>query len=170
MTTKDAIEKRFKCRGNKLDGYFKKISSTYLHEVVSAMNCLTLKIITLVAAKNLVLCNNDLIKSSVVFSVTSYGRLPGEMVFTVLKDIVGDCLYACMLHLTCLTINYHIPSGRCELVADILYKNNLIQDVGWVSYGHFESERVRYVYSYVVPTDACVLANWNMGSLLRSFY
>ena len=134
------------------------------------MNCLTLKIITFVATKNLILCNNNLIKGSIVFSVTSYGRLPGEMLFTVLKDIVGDCLYACMQHSTCLTINYHTPSGRCELVADILYKNNLIQDVGWVSYGHFESERVRYVYSYVVPTDHCTLANWNRGSLLHSFF
>ena len=114
------------------------------------MNGLNLKIITLLTVKTLVLCDNDLIKASVVFSITSYGRLPGAMLLVVSKDIVGDCLYACMQHSTCLTVNYHAPSRRCELVADLLHKNELIQDVGWVSYGHFESELVRYIYSYVL--------------------
>ena len=136
-----------------------KISLVFLYYLVNAMNCLTLRIITLVTAKNLVLCNNYLTKGSIVFSVTSHGKLPGELLFTVSKDIIEDCLYACMQHLTCLTVNYHTPSARCELVADILFKNNLIQDVWWVSYGHFESELVRYVFNYVVPADDCTLAN-----------
>ena len=106
-----------------------KISLVFLYYLVNAMNCLTLRIITLVTAKSLVLCNNYLTKGSIVFSVTSHGKLPGELLFTVSKDITEDCLYACMQHLTCLTVNYHTPSARCELVADILFKNNLIQDV-----------------------------------------
>ena len=140
-----------------------KISLVFLYYLVNAMNCLTLRIITLVTAKNLVLCNlcnNYLTKGSIVFSITTHGKLPGELLFTVSKDIVEDCLYACTQHLTCLTINYHTPSARCELVADILFKNNLIQDVWWVSYGHFESELVRYVFNYVAPADDdCTLAN-----------
>ena len=117
------------------------------------MNGLNLKIITLLTVKAVVLCDNDLIKASVVFSITSYGRLPGALLLVVSKDIVGDCLYACMQHSTCLTVNYHTPSRRCELVADLLYKNELIHDDGWVSYGHFESELVRYIYSYVHVAD-----------------
>ena len=128
------------------------------------MNCLNLMIITLLTIKTVVLCDNDLIKASVVFSVTSYGRLPGALLLVVSKDIVGDCLYACMQHSTCLTVNYHIPSRRCELVADLLCKNELIQDVGWVSYGHFESELVRYVYSYVHFAAEHFSVNWNMNT------
>ena len=108
------------------------------------MNCLNLKIISLFTLKALVFCDNELIKASVVFSVTSYGRLPGALLLVVSKDFVGDCLYACMQHSTCLTVNYHTPSRRCELVADLLYKNELIQDVGWLSYGHFESELISF--------------------------
>ena len=89
-----------------------KISLVFLYYLVNAMNCLTLRIITLVTAKNLVLCNlcnNYLTKGSIVFSITTHGKLPGELLFTVSKDIVEDCLYACTQHLTCLTINYHTP-------------------------------------------------------------
>ena len=59
-----------------------------------------------------------------------------------------------MQHLACLTISYHSPSDRCELLADLLYKEKLIQDDEWVSYGHFESQLVRYVYSYVLFFDS----------------
>ena len=117
------------------------------------MDCLILQIITLITAKHVVLCNNDLTEASIVFSVTSYGRLPGELLLSVSKCIIGDCLYACMQHFACLTINYHALSGKCELLADILHKEELIPDVEWVSYGHFESELVRYVYSYVLSVD-----------------
>ena len=107
------------------------------------MYCLILKLITLTTAKYVVLCNSDLTEASIVFSVTSYGRLPGELLLTVSKCIVGDCLYACMQHFACLTINYHSLSGKCELLADILHKEALIPNAEWVSYGHFESELVR---------------------------
>ena len=115
---------------------------------------MTLKIITLITAKTVVICNNDLTEASRVFSVTSYGKLPGELLLALSKDIVEDCLYACMQHLACLTISYHSPTDRCELLADLLYKEKLIQDDEWVSYGHFESQLVRYVYSYVLFFDS----------------
>ena len=118
------------------------------------MYCMTLKIITLITAKTVVICNNDLTEASRVFSVTSYGKLPGELLLALSKDIVEDCLYACMQHLACLTISYHSPTDRCELLADLLYKEKLIQDDEWVSYGHFESQLVRYVYSYVLFFDS----------------
>ena len=126
------------------------------------MNCLTLKIITLITVKSVIICSNDLTENSIVFSVTSYGRLSGELLLSVSKVIVEDCLYACMQHLACLTISYHSSSGTCELLADLLYKENLIQDGGWVSYGHFESEIVRYVYGYVLSFDEYSLAYWNI--------
>ena len=47
------------------------------------MYCLILKLITLTTAKYVVLCNSDLTEASIVFSVTSYGRLPGELLLTV---------------------------------------------------------------------------------------
>ena len=115
---------------------------------------MALKIITLITAKTVVICNNDLTEASRVFSVTSYGKLPGELLLALSKDIVEDCLYACMQHLACLTISYHSPTDRCELLADLLYKEKLIQDDEWVSYGHFESQLVRYVYSYVLFFDS----------------
>ena len=115
---------------------------------------MTLKILILITAKTVVICNNDLTEASRVFSVTSYGKLPGELLLALSKDIVEDCLYACMQHLACLTISYHSPTDRCELLADLLYKEKLIQDDEWVSYGHFESQLVRYVYSYVLFFDS----------------
>ena len=66
------------------------------------MHCLALKIIALITAKTVVICNNDLTETSRVFSVTSYGKLPGELLLSLSKDIVEDCLYACMQHLACL--------------------------------------------------------------------
>ena len=130
------------------------------------MNCLILKIISLITTNSVVLCNNDLTEASIVFSVTSYGRLPAELLLAVSKSILGDCLYACMQHFACLTINYHAPSGKCELLADILHKEELISDVEWVSYGHFESELVRYVYSYALSADEYSLANSGTVKLL----
>ena len=128
------------------------------------MHCLALKIIALITAKTVVICNNDLTETSRVFSVTSYGKLPGELLLSLSQDIVEDCLYACMQHLACLTISYHSPSDRCELLADLLYKEKLIQDDEWVSYGHFESELVRYVYCYVFSFDEYFRAYWNIDS------
>ena len=86
------------------------------------MNGLVLMIITLVTVKTVVVCDNDLTETSRVFSVTSYGRLPGEVFLAVSKDIVEECLYACMQHFACLTISYHKISGECQLLEDILYK------------------------------------------------
>ena len=123
------------------------------------MDCLILKIIMLITAKYVVLCNNDLTEASIVFSVTSYGRIPGELLLSVSKCVIGDCLHACMQNFACLTINYHALSGKCELLADILHKEELIPDVEWVSYSHFEKELVRYVYSYVLSVDEYSLAN-----------
>ena len=131
---------------------------------------MTLKIITLITAKTVVICNNDLTEASRVFSVTSYGKLPGELLLALSKDIVEDCLYACMQHLACLTISYHSPSDRCELLADLLYKEKLIQDDEWVSYGHFESQLVRYVYSYVLFFDSSFELTGTLKILLHSFY
>ena len=122
------------------------------------MNCLILITITLITAKTVVVCNNELTETSRVFSVTSYGRLPSELLLSAPKNNVGDCLYLCMQHFACLTINYHTHSGECELLADILYKEKLIPDDEWESYGHFESGIVRYGYSYIFSTDEYSLA------------
>ena len=130
------------------------------------MNGLVLMIITLVTAKTVVVCNNDLTETSRVFSVTSYGRLPSEVLLAVSKDIVEECLYACMQHFACLTINYHKISGECQLLADILYKEKVIHDVKWESYGHFESEIVRYFYGYILSADKYSLANSGTINLL----
>ena len=134
------------------------------------MYCLALRIITLITAKTVVICNNDLSEASRVFSVTSYGKLSGELLLSLSKDIVKDCLYTCMQHLACLTISYHSPSNRCELLADLLYKEKLIQDDEWVSYGHFESELVRYVYSYVLSFDEYFRAYWTVETFTSLFY
>ena len=198
------------------------------------MSCLILMITTLITAKTVVVCNNDLTETSRVFSLTSYGRLPGELLLAVSKNVVGDCLYACMQHFACLTISYHKLSGECQLLADIfrsshrrcsvkkgvlrnfskftgkhlcqslfcnkvagltlqlykkkrlwhrcfpvnfakflrtpflrtppddcfciLYRDKVIPDVKWESYGHFESEIVRYVYCYIISADEYSLA------------
>ena len=123
------------------------------------MDCLILKIITLITAKYVVSCHNDLTEASIVFSVSSYGRLPDELLLALSKCIIGDCLYACMQHFACLTINYHALSGICEQLVDILHKEELTPDNEWVSYGHFESELVTYVYSYVLSVDEYCLDN-----------
>ena len=135
------------------------------------MNCFILMIITIITAKTVVVCNNVLTETSRMFSVTSYGRLPGELLLVVSKNIVGDCLYACMQHFACLAINYHKFSGECELLADILYKEKVIPDVKWESYGHFQSEIVRYVYSYTLSPEEYSLANsGTINLLLNSFH
>ena len=145
------IKRFIKFSENRIQDFLKNISLVFSHSILYVMNCLTLKIILVVTAKTVVLCNNDLInKESIVFSITNYGRLPSEVLLAVSKNIVGDCLHACMQHLACLTINYHRRSGRCELLADILYKKELIEDIEWVSYGHYESDLVRYVYNYFI--------------------
>ena len=130
------------------------------------MNGLILMIITLVTAKTVVVCNNDLTETSRVFSVTSYGRLPGEVLLAVSKNIVEECLYAWMQYFVCSTINYHKMSGECQLLADILYKEKVIPNVKWETYGHFESEIVRYFYGYIFSADEYSLANSGTINLL----
>ena len=70
------------------------------------MDCLILKIITLITAKYVVSCHNDLTEASIVFSVTSYGRLPGELLLALSKCIIGDCL--CMFAEFCM-FNNQLP-------------------------------------------------------------
>ena len=57
------------------------------------MNCLILITITLITAKTVVVCNNELTETSRVFSVTSYGRLPSELLLSAPKNNMEDCLY-----------------------------------------------------------------------------
>ena len=114
------------------------------------MDGVVLLIITAVTAASTALCDGDLSKDSVVFSVASHGRLPGELLFDTLKDVLGDCLYACMQHTGCLTISYHRSSRTCKLMADVLFKEDIIDDFGWESYGHFESSLVSYIQNYVL--------------------
>ena len=134
-------------------------SYIFLYNILNSMDCLILKIITLITAKYVVSCHNDLTEASIVFSVSSYGRLPDELLLALSKCIIGNCLYACMQHFACLTINYHALSGICEQLADILHKEELTPHNEWVSYGHFESELVTYVYSYVLSVDEYCLDN-----------
>ena len=114
------------------------------------MNGVTLLMVIAITAANSIFCNNDIIsRDSVMFSITSHGRLPGELLFVALKDVVGDCLYACMQHASCLTISYHRSSKRCNLMADVLFKEDILDDPGWESYGHFESSLVSCFQNYV---------------------
>ena len=106
---------------------------------------LLITLITAIAATSTVLCEDDLSRDSLEFSLTSYGRLPGEILFAPLKDKIGDCLYACMQHLSCLTVSYNQSSGRCELMADVLFKKDVNDEPGWESYGHFENPLVSNV-------------------------
>ena len=114
------------------------------------MDGVNLLIITVITATSTIFCDDDLTNDSVVFSITSHGRLFGEIIFSTLKDVVGDCLYTCMQHMDCLTINYHRSSRRCKLMADVLFKKDIIDDPGWESYGHFESSLVSYIENYVL--------------------
>ena len=66
-----------------------------------------------------------------------------------------------MQHFACLTINYHVLSGKCELLADILQKEELFPDVEWVPYGH--------VYSYVLSANEYSLAYSGTLKLLQHF-
>lgn len=50
-----------------------------------------------------------------------------------------------MQHLSCLTVSYNQSSGRCELMADVLFKGDISDEPGWVSYGHFQSSLVNDV-------------------------
>ena len=115
------------------------------------MNGVTLLMVIAITAANSIFCNNDIIsRDSVMFSITSHGRLPSELLFVALKDVVGDCLYVCMQHASCLTISYHRSSKRCNLMADVLFKEDILDDPGWESYGHFESSLVSYCENYVL--------------------
>ena len=114
------------------------------------MDGVNLLIITVITATSTISCGGDLTNHSVVFSITSHGRLFGEITFSTLKDVVGDCLYTCMQHMDCLTINYHRSSRRCKLMADVLFKKNITDDPGWESYSHFESCLVSYIENYVL--------------------
>ena len=109
------------------------------------MDSVSLLIITAITAASIALCKDGFSRDSLEFSMISYGRLPGEILFTTLKDDVGDCLYACMQHLSCLTVSYNQSSGRCELMADVLFKGDISDEPGWVSYGHFQSSLVNDV-------------------------
>ena len=114
------------------------------------MDGVALLITIAVAATNTVLCAGVSSKDSVVFSVASGGRLAGELLFDTLKDALGDCLYACMQHTSCLTVSYHRSSRRCKLMTDVLFKEDIIDDIGWESYGHFESLLVNYIQNCVL--------------------
>ena len=118
----------------------------------NTMNGVTLLMIIAIAiTATSIFCNDDIIsRDSVVFSITSHGRLLGELLFVTLKDVVGNCLYACMQHASCLTISYQQSSKRCKLMADVLFKENILRDPGWESYGHFESSLVSYFENYVL--------------------
>ena len=80
---------------------------------------------------------------SVIFSITSYGRLPGERLLVTSHNVVGSCLYACTQHAACLTVNYHKPSKTCELLADLLFQEEVTKDTAWETYGHFKNALVR---------------------------
>lgn len=114
------------------------------------MDSISLLIIKAITAISTVLCKGNFSRNSLEFSITSYGRLQGKIIFATLKDEVGDCSYACMQHLSCLTVCYNQSSRRCELMADILFKKDIIHKLGWVSYGHFEISLVSYVQNYSV--------------------
>ena len=106
------------------------------------MESVPLLIITVITAISTVSCEGDFSRDSLEFSITSYGRLRGAVIFAMLKDDMGDCLYACMQHLSCLTVSYNQSLGRCELMADVLTKNDINDEPGWTSYGHFESSKL----------------------------
>ena len=114
------------------------------------MDGVNLLIMTVITATSTIFCHGNLNKDSVVFSITSHGRLLGEILFTTLKDVVGGCLYACIQHMDCLTISYHQSSRRCRLMADVLFKEYILDDPGWESYGHFESSLVSYFGNYIL--------------------
>ena len=117
----------------------------------NTMNGVTLLMVIAITAANNIFGNDDIIsRDSVVFSITSHGRLLGELLFVTLKDVVGNCLYACMQHASCLTISYQQSSKRSNLMADVLFKENILRDPGWESYGHFESSLVSYFENYVL--------------------
>ena len=117
----------------------------------NTMNSVTLLMKIAITAATSIFCNDDIkSRDSVVFSITSHGRLLGELLFVTLKDVVGNCLYACMQHASCLTISYQQSSKRCHLMADVLFKENILRDPGWESYGHFESSLVSYFENYVL--------------------
>lgn len=97
--------------------------------------------------------NVDITNNSVVFSVTSFGRLPSEPLLVTIQDNIGGCLHTCTQHLKCLSINYQRISRKCELLADILLKVDVIDDDGWESYGHFTVTLVRN-YLYCAFSDA----------------
>ena len=115
------------------------------------MNGLTLLMIIAITATTGIFCDDDIVsRDSVVFSITSHSRLLGELLFVTLKDVVGDCLYACMQDARCLTISYQQSSKRCNLMADVLFKENILRDPEWESYGNFESSLVSYFENYVL--------------------
>ena len=114
------------------------------------MDGVALLVITAVTAASTVLSDGVLSKESVVFSVATRGRLPGELLFDTFKDALGDCLYVCLQHTSCLTISYHRSSRRCKLMTDVLFKEDIIDDIGWESYGHFESLLVNYIQNCVL--------------------
>ena len=62
--------------------------------------------------------------------------------------------------------NNHKMSGECQLLADILYKEKVIPDAKWETYGHSESEIVRYLYGYIFSADEYSLANSGTINLL----
>ena len=123
---------------------------SYFTQASNAMDDVALLITIAVTATNTVLCADVSSKDSVVFSVASRGRLAGELLLDTLKDALGECLYACMQQTSCLTVSYHRSSRRCKLMTDVLFKEDIIDDIGWESYGHFESLLVNYIQNCVL--------------------
>ena len=62
------------------------------------MDGVALLIITAVTVTSIVLCDGFLSKGSVDFPVASCSRLPGELLFVTLKDVLRDYLYTCLQH------------------------------------------------------------------------
>ena len=117
------------------------------------MNVFCLHITIIFCVGSQVRGNVDIRNNSVIFSVTSFGRLPSEPLLVTIRDNVGGCLHTCTQHLKCLTVNYERTSRKCELLADILLKVDVIDGDGWESYGHFTITLVGN-YSYCAFSDA----------------
>ena len=71
-----------------------------------------------------------------VFSVVNDGRLMNVMSY--IKDVadVRMCMYHCVQHRQCVTINYHDEYMHCELVGEEFAEGEKnIYALGWLNFG-----------------------------------
>ena len=69
------------------------------------------------------------------FTVVNSGRLEGSQLVYFENEQFPDCLYNCIKHLLCETVNYNSATGECELNSELFDKDESTYQPNWRNYG-----------------------------------